>query len=888
MARWFPLRLALCLPAALAIGGAVPAAFRFAWAQPLPRPPADAGPVDGAPTPVSDGGPDAGVPPELVPPVMRETAHPTYPQDGDGHPVRVLLMLTVSPTGDVIAAETLGLVPAGAPVSFERSAREAILRMRFHPAQRAGEPVAVRLRFHLTIAPPVVELGEGPATDAATASAPGAPAGAGDAGATPSDAPPDAGGPVPVGEATVVAHAVEPPRAASDFVIDHDLMTAAPHQSAGDLLASAPGVYVSRPEGDAVAHQVFLRGFDAEHGQDIQFSLGVVPINLPSHLHGQGYADLNFIIPETVRSLRVTEGIYDPRQGDFAVAGSVHFDLGVARRGVLLRAGYGSFGTVRALAMWAPRGEATETFAAFTYRASEGFGRNRGSQSGGAIAQYVFRGPAGFRATAHFAGYGARAGLAGVLRRGDVEQGRVDFYGAYPDPSASAQSALSTRAQASVALERRSDRGALTTFAAWFARTDFRSRVNFTGYTQRSRVRPDWVGRGDLIEQANGDTGFGALASHRTPRYELTPWWSAAFEGGVGVRYDLIEQAQNLLQAPQNETWDRRVDATLRASDIGLYLDADLRITRAVRVRGGVRADVLHYDIDDRLGNFTPAFQRESHIVGFRRTALGLALGPRATVEVSPFGWLKLFASYGEGYRSPQARQLEEGEGAPFARVRSVEAGFHARTTDGRERLSFRGAAYATYLSTDLAFDPQEGRLEPIGPTRRVGLVGHLIARPWPWALASLSVTWVYATLEAPPPATAANPSPPYTPGQLLPYVPPVVARADARVERDLVRIRGHALVGRAGAGFTFLSPRPLPFGQFADPVALLDVSASVRWRAVEAGVECFNLLDARYAATEYSFASDWQTRTVPSRVPARHLSAGPPLTALGTLTLHL
>jgi hypothetical protein len=853
---------------------------------------ADASTGDAVTSEVFGDGPAAPSLQGLVPPVLLEPARPLYPTDGDGRPVRVELLLSINPTGEVVAIETLGLAPVDAPASFEHSARDAALRMRFLPARRDGEPVAVRLRFRLTLAPPIIPADPAPLADSPASGTPDAQVESShatrDAAVGPTDAAHDVAETAPAGEATIVAHVVEPPRAASDFVLDHDIVNAAPHQTAADLLSAAPGVYVSRPEGDAVAHQVFLRGFDAEHGQDIQFTVGAVPINLPSHIHGQGYADLNFIIPETVRSVRVTEGIYDPRQADFAVAGSVHFDLGVARRGVLLRTGYGSFGTVRALAMWAPHGEPQETFAAFTYRATDGFGQNRGSQSGGATAQYAFQGPAGFRGTAYVAGYGARASLAGVVRRDDVAQGRVDFYGTYPDPSANAQSALSTRIQAAVSLERRGDRGALTSLSAWFARTDYRSRVNFTGFTQRSRIRPDWVGRGDLIEQSNGDTGFGALASYRTPRYVLTPWWSAAFECGLGLRYDLIDQAQNLLQAPQNETWDQRVDASVRASDIGLHLDADLRITRFVRLRGGVRADVLYYDIDDRLGNFTPAFQRESHVVGFRRTAFGLVLGPRATVEVNPLSWLRLFASYGEGYRSPQARQLEEGESAPFTRVRSFEAGLHARSAEVRERLSFRGAAYVTYLSTDLAFDPQEGRLELIGPTRRAGLVGHLVARPWPWALASLSVTWVYATLEAPPPPTAANPSPPYTPGQLLPYVPPVVVRADVRVEHDLARLRGAPLVGRLGAGFSALSPRPLPYGQFAEPVMLLDVSASVRGRAAEVGVECFNLLDARYAATEYSFVSDWQTRSIPSRLPARHTAAGAPFTAIGTLTLQL
>ena len=102
-------------------------------------------------------------------------------------------------------------------------------------------------------------------------------------------------------ELDVHGHHVPPPRSSSDVLLEVDVLSAAPHRNAAELLAAAPGVYVARPEGDAVAHQIFLRGFDAGHGQDIEFTLnGSVPVNQPSHVHGQGYADLNFILPEVV------------------------------------------------------------------------------------------------------------------------------------------------------------------------------------------------------------------------------------------------------------------------------------------------------------------------------------------------------------------------------------------------------------------------------------------------------------------------------------------------------------------------------------------------------------------------------------------------------------
>jgi outer membrane receptor protein involved in Fe transport len=255
-------------------------------------------------------------------------------------------------------------------------------------------------------------------------------------------------------------------------------------------------------------------------------------------------------------------------------------------------------------------------------------------------------------------------------------------------------------------------------------------------------------------------------------------------------------------------------------------------------------------------------------------------------VQWSPRVWLDLFASYGEGYRSPQARQLEEGENAPFAKVRSLEAGLQIAPVTGKFELT--AAAYRTDLSVDLAFDPGEGRLERIGPTTRQGSVVHLIARPLDGAVASLSLTYVHATLDAPPPATAENPTPPFEAGELLPYVPPLLARGDATIVRKIATLAGKDVRARIGADATYLSPRPLPFGRFGDPVFLLDAAATIEWRELALSLEIGNVLDAQYAASEYSFVSDWGTREIPSLLPARHFAAGPPRTMALSLEVRL
>jgi TonB family protein len=824
----------------------------------------------------------------VVSPQLLDHVDAVYPpsQLAKGIETTVTLFVLVErdgSVGEVTVAESGG-------ADFDAAALAAVRIWRFAPATRDGVPVRARIRIPFHFAPEAHQAPEAPKVVV------------GKREQVPKHEEEEKPLPVEFPHGVAAPHAVTEPgkpieihvqgrpnpprRGASDFRIDRSTLGAAPHATAADLLATAPGVHVSHPEGDAIAQRIYLRGFDADHGQDVEFRVGPIPLNQRSHIHGQGYADLNVIIPETVRSIRVIEGVYDPEQGDFAVAGSAYFDLGVEERGLQLKATYGSFQTKRALALWAPEGQSEDTFAAAVFRASDGFGDGtRGSVSAGVTGQVRLQLPGDFSMLLYAAGYGGRANVAGVLRRSDVERGFVGFYDAYGDASARAQSAAATRTQLGLTVERTDDDGSHKSATIWAHLATYRSRLNFTGYTQRSRENPEWAGRGDLIEQSNQDLGFGGRLTFRSRKIKPFSWLTTQLALGAEIQTDAVDQAQNLLQAPQNETWDRRVDTSIQATSIGLHGDALFAMTQYARIRAGLRADLLVFDIDDKLGNFIPAFRKETHIEGYRRTAAGIAWGPRVSVESDPTRWLRLSASYGEGYRSPQARQLEEGENAPFSKVRSYEAG--ARVADGT-RLALTTALYETRLSYDLAFDATEGRLERIGPTTRRGFVAHLQATPNAWFMAAISGTFVHATLDSPPPATPDNPTPPFTSGQQLPFVPPVVVRADVSFKRPLFSFAGSPVELRLGYGTTFLSPQPLPYDQRAAPVFLVDATAAIRRSFLEIGVDATNLLSARFADTEYSFVSNWRSSAIPSALPTRHLSAGAPLSVLGSVTLFL
>jgi TonB family protein len=830
------------------------------------------------------------VPDALTAPTVLESPAPQYPESElrSANEQTVIMHVTVAIDGTVSDAH----VDHAVSPAFDQAALDVIKRWKFTPAKRGDAPIPAAVRVAVRFTPPDFDLSDhGPVLDPHAAPPVAAPPPAAQPPAAPVPVPALAAEPTPPAaeqrtalsaSAKVRATTLRPEaRSSSDFVIEREVLQAAPHRDTTALLVTAPGVYVARSEGDAVAPHVTLRGFDAEHGQDIAFSAGGIPVNLPSHVHGQGYADLNFIPPEVVRYVRVTEGVYDPNQGDFAVAGSVDFELGVPERGLTSRTSYGSFDTLRQLLLWAPEGEPVESFAAASFGRTDGFGPRREGESAGVIAQHVME-SGRWRGRVLGSFYGARSQLPGSLRLDDVERGAVDFYGAYDDPVAQSQAASTTEGKLGAFAEHHADDGSTSQLGAWLALHAFRAQEAFTGYLERSELNPEWINRGDLIEQQNQVTALGLSASHRTRSYELSSWAQAALRGGLTGRIDRIEQSKNMLEPPDNAVWDRRIDAEIDASDIGAFVDVELSMIERLTLHAGARANALHYTVDDRLANLDD----DDALAGARRTASGFVAGPRTSAQLAITPWLTAFAAYGQGYRSPQARQIEDGKRIPFTKVHSGDVGLRVELAP-EQRAVITASGFYTALSDDVAFHPEEGEFEPIGPTTRTGVTAHAIVQPWSFFVASASLTYVRAELDGEPQEHEEEHA--HGESELVPYVPPLVLRLDASIEHALTKIEGAPLGGRVGLGFTHLGPRPLPFDADSDAVSLFDAAASLRYRAVELGIDVFNLFDSEHIATEHVFASNWDADdTTPSLDPVRHIAAGPPRTVLVTLGLHL
>ncbi|WP_437934861.1 TonB-dependent receptor [Sorangium sp. So ce341] len=654
---------------------------------------------------------------------------------------------------------------------------------------------------------------------------------------------------------SVVVQGAAPPRSASEAVRGRAEVRAAPHRTASDVLQLVPGVFAAQHGGEGKAHQIFFRGFDAVHGQDLEIWVAGAPVNEVSNVHGQGYADLHFVMPEVIRELRAQPGSYDPRQGDFAVAGSARLELGYDEPGITATASAGSFGARRLFLAYHPEGAEETTFAAFEAYATDGFGPARAASRTSAVAQGVYEPVAGVRARVMASAFAARFASAGVLRLDDLEAGKVDRFASY-DPD---QGGDSSRAQLVVDLRGTgadAARGEGLSLAPFVVLRSLRLRSNYTGYLEDPTS-------GDATQQLNEAITAGATASYRL-RFPLLSDRDV-LEAGVVARTDWIEQSQRRLAAVDGRPTATLVDAKVRATDLAGYLDASIRPMRRVTVRGGVRADGLAYQVVDHAGEGAQA-----------RSAQGIHVGGKGTVDVALLPGLRALASVGQGFRSPQARSLGDGERTPFTRALSAEAGL--RYADELVRASV--ALFHTRLTDDLVFDEATGRNEPVPATARTGVAFDAVARPAPWLVSSVGLTYTRAAFTAPGGRYAA--------GDLLPFVPQVVARADIAATPRLGALFGRRLEARAGAGVTLLHRRPLPYGELGRDALLTDVTAHVRYHRVELGLDVYNLLDASWFDGEFVYPSSFTRGAAPDLLPARHVTVGAPRSFLVSLSLYL
>nr|MBP9113558.1 TonB-dependent receptor plug domain-containing protein [Polyangiaceae bacterium] len=672
-----------------------------------------------------------------------------------------------------------------------------------------------------------------------------------------------------------------PSRGGGDYDITIGKLAGVPRTDAASLLRLAPGVLLTNQGGAGHPNQIFLRGFDAREGQDIEFTVDGIPINEAGNPHGSGLADTHFIIPELVQRLRVIEGPFAPQQGNYAVAGSALYELGLPNPGLAIQAGMGSFGTKRLLLLWRPSGFSERTFGGAELQSSDGFGENRSSSR--ATAMGGFEGKLGETGSYRFlfTSYASHYSQAGVLRLDDVESGKRDFYGTY-DPM---QGGDSTRHSIGVTLNGRANRMRLTQ-SAFLIYRDFRLRQNFTGFQEdpQQTWQSNHTQRGDLIDQRAESVTLGGRGSARQEWKVLGH--KQQLELGYFARFDSTDALQERNREGTNIPYRKELDLAAGTANIGVYADANLRFLPWLTLRGGLRGDYFHYRATDRCAltsqsSFggdpldTECFSSDRQ--GYRSptqtaSTSATALQPRATLLFGPFEGFHFGVNYGLGSRSIDPQYVNQNLATPFATVKAGEASVSYVRSFGDVDLNVRSVFFQTSVDKDLFFNQTEGRNTLANGTTRTGWAGTVRATGKFFDVAA-NLTYVRAVFAED--------------GLAIPYTPASIARVDGVLFGDLpLKVAGKALYGTLGTGISIIGERPLPFNEFSQANVLVDVAASVRYREFTFGITSTNLFDRRYRLGEYNYVSDFRSQAYPTRVAARHFSAGEPRAIFANLTI--
>ena len=661
----------------------------------------------------------------------------------------------------------------------------------------------------------------------------------------------DAGVPAPVHHTTTVRSA-RPTHGAGESVVARDVIDAAPRTGATDLLRLVPGLVASQHSGEGKAQQLFLRGFDAVHGQDVELNVAGLPVNEVSHIHALGYADLNWLIPAAVREVKVTEGSSRAWQGDFAVAGTVRYELGLEEEGFTFSVGAGRFNRYRLFAGFRPH-DSPETFAAVEYVQGDGFGPSRAFGRVSAMGQGVLQLDR-VKLRVVLASYGTRFDSPGVERDSIYVNGG-SFFGVFGQ----GQGGSASRHQLLLAADV-PDEGGKTGIEVYGLLLDTRLRNNFTGFLGNP------LGDG-LEQQQHTNTEGGKVTSSR---HLHVGDQLLHLDVGVGLRRDGIHQTQRGYDELSGQLREPILAGAATASREAI--DADIVQTMgsawaelawapgAWRFMVGGRVDVLHVELFDRLAYLG---------AGTARTAFGPHVGAKAAIERGLGEHFRAFLSYGDGFRTPQARQLSDGERAPFIDVHGGELG--VKFDSSRVAASLLG--FTSYVQNDFFFDHTAGTTRFVGSTLRGGGQAAVTTRPIDGLLFALNVTLAQAHL--------------LEKDALLPYFAPLVSRLDGSYTRSF-DVLGVAVTPLVGLGVTFIGPRPLPYNEFSRPIFLMDLKLAVRVWKVEVSADIQNLLDVRWRDGEFEFASKWDASPTASVLPARQFTAGAPRSVMFNLEVHL
>jgi len=528
---------------------------------------------------------------------------------------------------------------------------------------------------------------------------------------------------------TVVAKGVSNMDVASAGDVSQEELASQPLLRPGAVLENVPGLIVTQHSGEGKANQYFLRAFNLDHGTDLATQIDDMPVNMPTHAHGQGYTDLNFLIPEAVSDLHFKKGPYYADEGDFATAGAVRMDL-VNHIPVSATLGLGEDGYRRALLLGStPVGNGTLLGAGDVYHNDGPFDQPDEYNRLNGVLRYHNGTERDFYTLTAMA-YHGKWNSTDQVPAHVIDDGIIGRFGSL-NPS---DGGISSRYSLSFNRVKRTAADQVQ-LSAYVIRYKLDLYSTFTYYLQ------DPV-NGDQMLQHDDRVVYGFKGS----KTWFTSLWGMPSSNLLGVqgRFDDIRDVA-IDATVQRQYLSAKQDAGVKESNGAVYFENSTQWADSLRTVLGLREDVFSFNVKDKMLNSDGSCNINSDPLGCNTGDVRAhVFSPKLGIILGPWNRTSYFVTVAEGYHSNDARGVtRSGESpdappvTPLTRAVSAEIGL---ATAPLPLWQTTLDVFLLELKSELTFDGDAGVTSPSGATTRTGVE---------WGNAFRITSWLHADLNA-------------------------------------------------------------------------------------------------------------------------------------------
>lgn len=627
---------------------------------------------------------------------------------------------------------------------------------------------------------------------------------------------------------------IHPKLAGLNFITAIDLKVT-PVNSSQEILRKVPGLFIGQHAGGGKAEQLFLRGFDLDHGTDIAISVDGMPVNMVSHAHGQGYADLHFLIPETVEQIDFGKGPYYADKGDFATAGYVAFKtkekLDKSSVGIEL----GQFNTKRIIGMFniLDQNKANQdAYIATEYLLTDGpFDAPQNFKRINLFGKYTSRFNDNSKFSLTVSHFTSKWDASGQIPLRLVDDGSISWFGAVDDTEGGNTSRTNVNATYFKAIDDNT----------YFKANTFYSKYKFELYSNFTFFLEDPI-NGDQIRQKENRDIFG-LNTEWGKTLDLGEV-RTTIQGGIGFRADATKGSELSKTKERYLTVAHIMLGDIDQSNVFAYANAQFQLGK-LTIAPALRIEQFQFNYQDRLDS---VYKNK----GVQKTLVA----PKLNFIYSENTNLQFYLKSGVGFHSNDTRVVvTDKDKKTVPRVFGSDLGSIWKPLP---RLIINSALWYLQSEQEFVYVGDAGIIEPSGKSRRMGADLSIRYQLNNWLFFDADANYAFAR-------SIDEPS-----GQN--YIP---------LAPDFTSTAGIGLNNWNGFSgslrFRFMNNRPANEDKsiIADGFAIFDVNLNYQYKGLLAGISIENLFNTKWKETQ--FATESQLQNEPTSVEEIHFTPGTP-----------